>query len=141
MHTTPVITRPLPQIQPKHIKSKKIPHQNPPKPCPTPKSHNTTPYQCPYSRSQQIKPSNPQPKPISGPPPTTEICLNQLLVHLISLNGNPQSNTLGQNNHFKTLHHQLLHKHKVQVPVLVIQIPILSQRPQAPASAQQTQKA
>ena len=101
MHTTPVITRPLPQIQPKCIQSKKIPHQNPPKPHPTPKSCNTTPCQCPYSRPQQIKPSNPQPKPISGPPPTAEICLNQLLAHLISLNGNPQSNALGQNTSFQ----------------------------------------
>ena len=69
----------------------------PPKPHPIPKSHNTTPCQCPYSRPQQIKSSNPQPKPISGPPPTVEICLNQLLAHLISLNGNPQSNTVSQN--------------------------------------------
>ena len=97
MHTIPVITRPLPQTQPKCIQSKKIPHNSPPKPCLTPKSHNTTPHQCPYSRPQQFKPSNPQPKPISGPPPTAEICLNQLLAHLISLNGNPQSNLVSQN--------------------------------------------
>ena len=100
MHTIPVITRPLPQTQPKCIQSKKIQHQNPPKPCPTSKSCNTTSSQCPYSRPQQIKPSNLQLKPISGPP-TAEICLNQLLMHLISLNGNPQSNTLGQNTPFQ----------------------------------------
>ena len=75
--------------------------QNPPKPCLTPKSHNTTPCQCPYSRPQQIKPSKPQPKPISGPPHTADICLNQLLMHLISLNGNPQSNTVSQNMSFQ----------------------------------------
>ena len=76
-------------------------HINPPKPHLTPKSHHTTPCQCPYSRPQQTKPSNPQPKPISGPPPTAKICLNQLLTHLISLNGNPQSNTVSQNMSFQ----------------------------------------
>ena len=93
--------KPLPQTQPKCIQSEKIPHQNPPKPCPTPKSCNTTPCQCPYSRPQQIISSNPQPKPISGPPPTAEICLNQLLAHLISLNGNPQGNAVCQNISFQ----------------------------------------
>ena len=39
---------------------------NPPKPCLTPKSHNTTSCQCPYSRPQHNKPSNLQPNPISG---------------------------------------------------------------------------
>ena len=73
----------------------------PSKPCPTPKSHNTTFCQCPYSRPQQNKPSNPQPKLISGLPPTAEICLNQLLAHLISLNGNPQNNTVSQNTSFQ----------------------------------------
>ena len=101
MHTIPIITRPLPQTQPKFIQSKKILHQNLPKPCPTPKSHNTIPHQCPYSRPQQIKPSNPQPKPTSGPPPTAEICLNQLLMHLISLNDNPKSSTVSQNISFQ----------------------------------------
>ena len=97
MHTIPVIKRPLPQTQPKCIQSEKILHNSPPKPHLTPKSCNTTPHQCPYSRPQQFKPSNSQPKPISGPPPTAEICLNLLLMHLISLNGNPQSNPVSQN--------------------------------------------
>ena len=102
MPTIPVITRPLPQTQPKCIQSKKILHKNPLKPCPTPNSCNTTPtHQSPYSRPQQFKPSNPQPRPISGPPPTAEICLNQLLTHLISLNGNPQSNIVSQNMSFQ----------------------------------------
>ena len=101
IHTIPVITGPLPQAQPKCIQSKKIPHKNLLKPHPTPKSCNTTPCQCPYSRPQQFKPSNPQPKPISGPPPTAEISLNQLLAHLISLNGNPQSKTASQNISFQ----------------------------------------
>ena len=96
MHTIPVITRPLPQTQPKCIQSKKTPHKSPPKPCLMPKSCKTTPCQCPYSRPQQTKSSNAQPKPISGPPLTAEICLNQLLVHLTSLIGNPQSNTVTQ---------------------------------------------
>ena len=81
--------------------SEKIPHKNLHKSCLTPKSHHTTPCQCPYSRPQQTKPSNPQPKHISRPPPTAEICLNQLLTHLISLNGNPQSNTVSQNTSFQ----------------------------------------
>ena len=101
MHTIPIITRPLPQIQPKCTQSGKIPCNSPPKPHLTPNSCNTTPHQCPSSRPQQFKPSNPQPKPISGPPPTAEICLNQLLVHLISLNGNPQSNPVSQNKSFQ----------------------------------------
>ena len=97
MHTIPDITRPSPQTQPKCIQSKKIPHSSPPTPCLTPKSHNTSPHQCPYSRPQQFKPPDHQKKPISGPPPTADICLNQLLAHLISLNGNPQSNLVSQN--------------------------------------------
>ena len=101
MHTIPVITRPLPLTQPKCIQSEKILHKSPPKPCLTPKLHNTTPCQCTYSRPQQFKPSNSQPKPISGPPPTAEICLNQLLLHLTSLNGNLQSNTVSQNMSFQ----------------------------------------
>ena len=101
MHTIPIITGPLPLTQPKCIQSEKILHKNLLQPRPTPKSHNTTPHQCPYSRPQQSKPSKPQPKPISGPPPTAETCLNQVLMHLISLNGNSQCNTISQNMSFQ----------------------------------------
>ena len=138
-HTIPVITRPLPQIKPKFIQSKKILPQNPPKPHLTPKSCNTTSCQCPYSRPPHIKPSTLQPNPISGPPPTAEICLNKLLAKFISLNGNPQNNMLDQNTSFQDPHNQLFHK--VQVQVLVLQILILSQKSQVPAATQWTQKA
>ena len=75
MHTIPVITRPLPQTQTRCIQSEKIPHKTPLNLTLQPSHITPTPCQCPYSRPQQIKPSNPQPKPISGLPPTAEICL------------------------------------------------------------------
>ena len=101
MHTIPIITGPLPLTQPKCTQSEKILHKNLLQPHPTPKSRNTTPCQCPYFRPQQSKPSKPQPKPISGPPPTAETCLNQVLMHLISLNGSSQCNTISQNMSFQ----------------------------------------
>ena len=82
---------PLPPKEPKFIWGEKIPQPTLPGPHPSPKQCNTPHCQCPYSRPPHTKPFNPQSSPISGPPPTAEICLNKLLAHLISLNGNPQT--------------------------------------------------
>ena len=68
-------------------------HNQPPGPHPSLKQCSTPHCQCPYSRPPYTKPSNLQSSPISGPLPTAEICLNKLLVHLVSLNGNPQTTT------------------------------------------------
>ena len=53
--------------------------------------------QCPYTRPPLAKPSNVQFSPISGPPPQAELCLNKLLMHLVSLNGTLQ-HTLEDHN-------------------------------------------
>ena len=99
-HTIPVIsgpsliTRPpLPPKEPKFIWSEKIPQPTPPGPCPSLKQCSTPHCKCPYSRPPYTKPSNLQSSPTSGPLPTAEICLNKLLVHLVSLNGNPPTTT------------------------------------------------
>ena len=83
---------PLPSKEPKFIWSEKILQPNP-KPHPSSKQCKTPHCQCPYSRPPHTKLSNPQSSPISGPPPKAGICLNKLLMHLVSLNGNPQTTT------------------------------------------------
>ena len=102
-HTFPVIsgpsliTRPpLPPEGPKFIQSEKIPQ-------PVPQvlalysnnaTHLTTnvPTQDSLTQNHLTLKSS----PISGPPPAADIHLNKLLMHLVSLNGNPQTTTKHQ---------------------------------------------
>ena len=86
----------IPLVPPKTtevIWSKKILKQILPVPHPSHIQCSTPYHQCPYSRSHHAKSSNTQFSPISEPPPPTEICLNKLLMHLVSINGNPHNTT------------------------------------------------
>ena len=84
---------PQPPTELKVIWNMKMPTLNGTHYQPSNKLCKTTHHSCPYTRPHSSKPSNSPHNPISGPPPQAELCLNKLLMHLISLNGITQPST------------------------------------------------
>ena len=79
-----------PSLPPKElevVQNSKIPTPDPLPQCPSYKPCSVPHCQCPYTRPPLTKPSNTHFSPISGPLPPAELCLDRLLMHLVSLNG------------------------------------------------------
>ena len=86
------ISGPLQPLSEPNVQNMKIPTLND-TPWPSSKLHKTTHHNCPYTRYHSTKPSNSPHNPISGPPPQAELCLNNLPMYLISINGITQPST------------------------------------------------
>ena len=124
MHTTPqshnnsivwgpqnISGPPQPLSEPKVVWNMKMPSLNDTPTNPQTNLCKTTHHNCPYSRPHSTKPSKHPHNPISGPPPLAELCLNKLLMHLISRNGIAQPSTKTIVTHQIIPHalHYLLH--------------------------------